>query len=254
MDAAKDHSRLFSPVAGAYAQFRPRYPEALFDHLTALVPHRQFAWDAGCGSGQATLGLADRFVNVLGTDINAAQIAAAPAHPHVVYRVGPEKASGLEAGSVALVTVAQALHWFDLDAFHAEVQRVLTPRGVIAAWSYGVVRLQEPVLDEIVQHFYRDVVGPFWPAERRHVENDYRDLPFPYAELTAPSFDMEVHWHLPQFLGYLGSWSATARYIAANQQDPTVTLAERLLPAWGDPYQSRVIRWPLALRIGRLGG
>ncbi|MDQ8021061.1 MAG: class I SAM-dependent methyltransferase [Moraxellaceae bacterium] len=253
MDDAKSHAPVLPAQAGAYTRFRPRYPAALFDYLAALAPRRQFAWDVGCGGGQATVDLADRFVNVLGTDVSAEQIAVAVAHPHVSYRQATAHDSGLMAGSVDLVCAAQALHWFEPEAFHTEVQRVLAPRGVFAAWSYGVLRLPEGPLDESVQHFHREVVGPYWLTRRRHVESGYRDLPFPYAEELAPAFDMEVTWTLPQLLGYLGGWSATARYIAANNGvDPTVALAERLLPLWGDPYQLRSIRWPLNLRVGRV--
>lgn len=246
-----DHSKLFSPVAGAYAQFRPHYPAALFDYLARLAPSRQMAWDCGCGGGQASVDLGDRFVSVLASDINAAQIANGVPHSHVQYVVAPAHESGLPDHSVDLVTVAQALHWFDLGTFYAEARRVLVPRGVIAVWSYGTLRLPEPKLDEIVQHFRTEIVGPYWPSERRHVDNGYRDLAFPWQEELAPDFAMEVSWSLPQLLGYLRSWSSSGRYHGATGQDPTVALSERLLPHWGDPYQARRITWPLSLRVGR---
>ncbi|MEW5769976.1 MAG: class I SAM-dependent methyltransferase [Pseudomonadota bacterium] len=241
----------FRSVSGHYAASRPGYPEALFDWLAAQCPAHELAWDCGCGSGQASAALARHFRQVVATDASAAQIAQASPHAGVEYRVAPAEASGLAAASVDLLVVAQALHWFDLARFHEEARRVLRLQGVIAVWSYGVIGLDDPALDAPVRHFYREVVGPYWPPERRHVENGYRDLPFPFDPIAAPAFAMRAEWPLDQLLGYLRSWSATARYIEARGEDPVEALAATLRPTWGDPATPRGIAWPLALRVGR---
>ncbi|HEX5126879.1 MAG TPA: class I SAM-dependent methyltransferase [Rhodocyclaceae bacterium] len=242
----------FSAVATGYVAFRPRYPDELFDYLSGIVPRRQQAWDCGCGSGQATLELADRFVAVLATDVSGAQIAAAPRHPHVTYRTAPAQTSGLPAASTDLIAIAQALHWFDLDSFYAEVRRVLSPNGVIAAWSYGIMKLEQPDIDAPVQNYRTDTLNGYWPPERRHVENGYSELAFPFNEIVPPTFKMEVEWHLPQLLGYLRSWSAAGRFLAERGFDPVIDVAKIIAPLWGDPYSKRKISWPLTLRVGRL--
>jgi len=247
--AAADH---FSRCAGQYAAFRPRYPAALFDWLAAVTPAQDLVWDCACGSGQASVDLAGRFHRVIGTDLSAAQVAHAAAHERVDYRVASAEASGLPAGAFDLVTVAQALHWFDLERFYTEVRRVLRPGGVLAVWSYGVCTLPADRGDAELQHYYREVVGPYWPPERRLVEEGYRGLPFPAPELTTPALSMRLEWSLAQLLGYLRSWSATARYEQALGCDPVVDFHAAIAPRWGAPENRHPVSWPLSLRAARL--
>ncbi|MFC3609722.1 class I SAM-dependent methyltransferase [Stutzerimonas tarimensis] len=241
----------FKAVSAHYASSRPSYPDALFAWLAAQCESHGLAWDCGTGSGQAALDLAERFERVLATDASPQQIACAPRHPRVDYRVALAQQSSLPARSVDLITVAQALHWFDLPAFYAEAQRVLKPGAVIVAWSYGIIQVEGEALNAEVAHFYHRVVGPYWPAERRHVETGYRELPFPFAGLEAPALAMTLDWSLAQLLDYLRSWSATARYLEARGEDPVTLLGEQLEPLWGKG--TRQVRWPLAIRAGRLG-
>jgi SAM-dependent methyltransferase len=249
MTGFSDH---FGAVAGSYADFRPGYPPELFAWLAAQCAGHELAWDCGAGSGQASVALAAHFARVHATDASADQVAHVEPHPCVEYRVAPAEQSGLPDRSADLVTVAQALHWFDLPAFYAEVRRALKPGGVIAAWTYGVHVTEGDDVNAVVRHFYEHVVGPCWPPERRHVENGYRELPFPFTRIAAPEFTMQVRWPLAQLLGYLGSWSATARYRKLNGSDPLPALRQQLLPLWGDPAQARSVSWPLSLLAGRL--
>jgi SAM-dependent methyltransferase len=250
--AGKPFADHFASVASSYAQFRPTYPRALFEWLGSVAACRDVVWDCAAGSGQASIGLAGHFVRVIATDASHAQIAAATPHPAVDYRIAPAEKSGLPDASVDVVTVAQALHWFDLDAFYAEVRRVAKPSGVLAVWTYGVCTLEESEIDAVVQRFYRDVVGPYWPPERAIVEAGYRSLPFPFDELAAPPFAMSVRWSLSELLGYFGSWSATARFIVSNGRDPVPQISGELAPLWGDAERPRTVTWPLALRVGRV--
>jgi SAM-dependent methyltransferase len=246
--AFHDH---FSGVARSYANFRPHYPATLFDWLATLVPRSSPAWDCACGNGQATLDLAARFDRVVATDASREQIAAATPHPNVEYRVTPAEQSGLPDGSVALITVAQALHWFDLERFHAEARRVLRPTGVLAAWAYGINEVEGDRVNELVQEYYSVTIGPCWPPERKLVEDGYHTLPFPFAEITAPAFRMEARWTLDQLLGYFSTWSATNRYIKATGTNPLEPLSAELARVWGDATSPRLVVWPLALRVGR---
>jgi SAM-dependent methyltransferase len=241
----------FSAVAEAYAAARPTYPPELFDHLAGLAPSRAHAWDCAAGSGQATLALASRFARVTATDASAAQIAQAPRHPGVTYRVGLAQESGLPDASVDLVTVAQALHWIDLPGFYEEARRVLVAGGLIAVWCYGLQRVDDEAVDDRLAHFYGSVVGPYWAPERALVETGYRTVPFPFDELEAPPFEMAHEWRLSELLAYLRTWSATAAFASARGFDPVTALAADLGPAWGPAGRRRRVRWPLSLRIGR---
>jgi SAM-dependent methyltransferase len=247
----KPYADHFSGLASAYATGRPRYPPEIFVFLSELSPRRMLAWDCAAGSGQATLPLARWFSRVLATDVSRAMLERAAPHPQVEYRVSPAEASGLPDRSADLVTVAQALHWLDLDAFYTEVDRVLAPGGVLAVWSYATQGLGDGALDAVLTRFYTEVVGPYWPEERRHVEAGYRTLPFPYPEIQAPVFAMQEQWSLAQLVGYLGTWSATQRFREAQGYDPLPQLANDMASNWGDPASTRLVRWPLSLRVGR---
>jgi SAM-dependent methyltransferase len=247
----KPYADHFSRLAPAYASCRPHYPEELFTYLAALAPNRELAWDCAAGSGQAAIPLARRFNRVIATDISAAMLDQASRHPGVEYRVAPAESSGLADATADLVTVAQALHWLNTPTFYAEAKRVLVPGGVLAVWSYGTQQVADPDLDRVLRRFYTDVVGPFWPPERCHVESGYRTLPFPFSELETPALDMVEHWNLSQFLGYVRTWSATQQFLEAMGHDAVDQLEQDLVPHWGNPSASLRIRWPLALRVGR---
>jgi SAM-dependent methyltransferase len=242
----KDH---FSKQAAAYARFRPGYPQELFDYLVSIAPSRRLAWDCGTGNGQAAAGLASVFDAVIATDASEKQITNAELHERVDYRVAPAEDSSIDFGTVDLIMVAQALHWFDLDRFYAEARRVLKSDGVLAASAYNLLNIN-PTIDEVVNRYYYEVVGPFWPQERKLVEQ-FDNLPFPFHEIDPPKFEMTAQWNLDHLVGYLRTWSSTQRFIAAKGSDPLKEIMDGLCAAWGTPEQTRNVIWPLTLRIGR---
>ena len=247
MSSYADH---FSALAQDYASRRPHYPGDLFEYLSSVCPRHELAWDCAAGSGQATIPLARHFRHIVATDASQAMLAQAPSHPRVEYRAAPAESSGLAGGSADLVTVAQALHWLEPGKFYREVDRVLAPGGILAVWTYGSQTVESDTVNQLLQEFYTDVVGPYWAPERRHVESGYRNLPFPYAELIPPAFTMEEDWTLGELLGYVGTWSATQKFRDVNHRDPLVDLARDLAPAWGNPALARRVRWPLSIRLG----
>ena len=252
MSAAKGHfaKDYFSGAARDYAAHRPRYPEELFTFLAAQAPALDSAWDCATGNGQAALGLAAHFRHVTATDASPEQIARALPHPRVAYRVAPAEASGLPEAGVDLVAVAQAAHWFDLPRFYAEVRRVLRPGGLLALWGYERLSVA-PDIDAVIEDFYGNALGPYWPPERRHVEAGYRDLPFPFADLAAPAFSLTARWDLDALMGYFATWSAVQRCRETTGQDPLPGVRGRLLERWGSPDTAKTIKWPLFLRLGR---
>ena len=245
----KDH---FSGHAGVYRDARPTYPDALVAWLAQQAPDRELAWDAGCGNGQATVALAAHFARVVGSDPSANQIAQAEARANVEYRVEPAEHGSLGSAGVSLVTVAQALHWFDPVRFFAEVRRVLKPRGVIAAWAYADCSSGDAAIDRVKDRLFVELTGPYWPPERAHVESGYRTLPFPFVEIDAPPLSMVARWNAGQLLAYFRSWSATQRYLAARGEDPVMLIEPELRSAWGDASAVREVRWQLHVRAGRV--
>lgn len=244
----QDH---FSRQAQGYTQFRPRYPRALFQYLGSLVSRRQRAWDCGCGNGQAAAGLAEMFDEVIATDPSARQIAEAEPMARVTYLVATAEDCPLESRSIDLITVAQALHWFDLPRFYAEVRRVGRSASVLAAWCYGLATIS-PQVDRAIWHLYEDILGPYWPPERKLIEERYASLPFPFEELTAPPMALVAQWNLQELLGYLETWSSVQRYIQRHGANPLDLVKADLAAAWGE-VSTQAIRWPLYMRVGRVG-
>jgi SAM-dependent methyltransferase len=242
----------FSKQAGDYARFRPEYPGTLFDYLALIAPGRRLAWDCGAGNGQAARGLVERFDRVVATDASPDQLRHAALHSRIEYRVERAEDVRLAADSVDLVTVAAAVHWFDLEPFYAAVRRVLVPRGVLAVWTYHMSVI-DPAIDRILDDYYHRVLDGFWPDGFRHVVAHYRTLPFAFDEIAAPQFEVRLWWTLDQFAGFLNSWSATQRYREAHGQHPVSLVWPALAAAWGEPERERLIRWPLYLRVGQKG-
>jgi SAM-dependent methyltransferase len=192
--------------------------------------------------------LASVFDRVIATDASEKQIARAQPHQRVEYRVAPAENSGVESATVDLIMVAQALHWFDLDRFYTEARRVLKANGVLAASAYNLLQIT-PAIDDVVTHYYYEVVGPFWAPERKLVEN-FADIPFPFDEIDRPKFKMTAHWNLQRLVGYLRTWSSSQLFLDAIGTDPVEQIMDKLRSAWGDPNETRIVIWPLTLRVG----
>ena len=238
----------FSAVAARYAAFRPRYPPALVELLAARAPARSLAWDIGCGSGQLAVALAGAFERVIATDPAQAQLDAAEHHPRVAYRREPAEASSLAGASVDLAVAAQAAHWFDWPRFIAEVGRVARPGALVALVSYAYSTV-DPDSDAALRA-YRDVVEPYWPPGREHVENGYRDLALPWPAVDAPPIAMTATWTRDEYAGYLSTWSATARLVERDGPAAFEALCARLAATWPDG-ERRVVSWPLTLKLSR---
>jgi len=244
----KDH---FSGHAGLYAQARPHYPDALFDWIAQQSPARDCAWDVACGNGQASIALARHFRDVIATDPSAQQISQAQRHPRIEYRVEAAEHGSLQDRSVDAITIAQALHWFDLSRFVGEVRRVARPGALFAAWSYAGCSIDANV-DAVIARLYDDILGEYWPPERRLVDEGYASLAIPFAPVEAPAFEMRMDWNTDQLLAYLRSWSAAQRYRKATGIDAVTAIVDDLQRAWGNPQKVRAVRWKLALRASRM--
>lgn len=250
MTAQPEFKDYFSIQAEDYSIYRPEYPTELFDWLASLCPEKKLAWDCGTGNGQAAVALTNRFSYVIGTDASQSQIDRALIYPRVEYETARAEKSPLADASVDLITVAQALHWFDFDAFFKEVERVAKPSAVLAVWCYELMHIS-PAVDAVVERFYRDVVGPFWPEERRHIENAYDDIDVPFEAIPSPKCTLQKQWTFKHLVGYLGSWSATQRFIEAHQDDPRAQILEELRAAWGDD-DTQTVTWPMTIKAFRV--
>lgn len=243
----------FSPLAERYARSRPGYPPALFEHLASLVDRHEVAWDCATGNGQAAVGLAEHFERVIATDVSAEQIRHATKDPRVDYRVAQSESSGLDDDSADLITVAAAVHWFDLEAFYAEARRVLRPRGVLALWTYHVGHVEAP-FDKVFYRFYYDLLRPYFSPRVGLVDEHYKTLTLPGEPLDPKErFYVTADWNLAQMKGFIRSWSGAQKYLEEHGQDPIDTIAEELGALWGEPGTVNRVRWPIFIRAARVG-
>lgn len=244
----KDH---FSKQSGSYVKYRPTYPVALFDYLGTLTPQHEQAWDCGTGNGQAAIGLAKHYTAVYATDPSQAQISKAIPNEEVTYKTEKAEECSLDENTVDLITIAQALHWFDVEKFYAVAKRVLKKNGIIAAWAYGVPSAHVTVMDNIIHHFHDVVLDPFWQVENRLIEKEYTTIPFPFEPIHAPDFYIRQSLSLYELLGHFSSWSAVQRFKDKNGTDPIPTLEQELAKVWDRANEKKEITWKLILKLGR---
>ncbi len=239
----------FSEHAPQYAAFRPHYPTELYDFIFQHVAKFGLAWDAGTGNGQAAVVLASRFQKVHATDISKRQLENAATLPNISYAEEGYNIS-LPDHSVDLITVAQAIHWFDLPRFFAEAKRVGKPGVLIAVWGYGLLEIDKAV-DPLISGFYVSVVGPYWDPERKLIDQRYAHIEFPFHEIPSPVFAMNFEWTLAELEGYLTTWSAVQKYWKEVGENPVPELMAKLQPKWGGG--KRTVHFPLFLRAGQIG-
>ncbi len=243
----KDH---FSGHADDYQRYRPQYPGRLFQYLVSLVRRRQLAWDCGTGNGQVAQVLSAYFNRVIATDASENQIRHALPADNITYQVNKAEEPDIEKNTVDLVTVGQALHWFDHEKFFEQARRIMKNEAVIAAWTYQLCYVNEE-LNELIHAYYHQVVGPYWPDEREMVEDGYEEVEFPFEEMDPPEMHMEADWTMKEFIGYLRTWSAAKRFEEDKNADPVEPLFNYFKNAWGDPEQKRRVYWPIRMRVGR---
>lgn len=233
--------------AAIYARFRPTYPVALFKFLSTLVPYTSQVWDCGTGNGQAATVLANYFQKVVATDASLNQVTQARAHERLTYCVTAAENACFSLHSIDLITTANALHWFRLDTFYQEVNRVLKPSGYLACWAYKFPQVS-PEIDAILHHYDQNIVG--FPDCMRWVHEAYRTIPFPFRRVNTPSFIISLSWTLDDLLGYLHTWSTTIVYTEKNDTNPVDFIKPDLMKSWGG-NAPRTVLFPLALLVGQ---
>jgi hypothetical protein len=240
----------FSKNSDEYARYRPGYPDALFDYLKSICKNQETALDCATGNGQVAEKLADFFEQVHATDISQSQMDHAPLKSNIQYSVQPAEQTDFPDDFFDLIVVAQAIHWFDFDAFYKEVKRTGKSHSILAVLGYGLLHINSDS-DKIIQRLYSDILGEYWDQERKFIDGHYQNIPFPFQEMEAPEFGNENFWTYDHLIGYLHTWSAVENYIDAKGHNPIELIADELKASWGKAGE-REVGFPLLLRIGKI--
>ena len=112
--------------------------------------------------------------------MSEAQLKLAMPHPRIRYLHTPlsitdDELVALIGGenSVDLVTVAAAVHWFELPKFYSLVTRLLRkPGGVIAVWGHYEIAVS-PIFDPITKRFH-DSTLPYWNPKIQYIFDSYK--------------------------------------------------------------------------------
>ncbi|MEP7373871.1 MAG: class I SAM-dependent methyltransferase [Chitinophagaceae bacterium] len=239
----------FSRQSDIYARYRPSYPQALYDFILSHASNKEAAWDCGTGNGQAAKELSRSFTKVFATDISQKQIEKAVQADNIFYSVQPAEQTNFPDNSFDLVTVAQALHWFRFDEFYKEIKRVTKPGGIFAGWTYSLLRITDEINALIEDHHYKTLDG-YWDDERKYVDEEYRNIPFPFKKINVPAFIIEYNWTIEELEGYLNTWSGLQKFITKNNYNPVDGLIQRIKPYWKQE-QMKVI-FPVHLLLGKI--
>lgn len=245
-----NHHQLFNKNSALYAKVRPQYPAALFAYLASLCKEHHTVWDVACGNGQAALSLTKYFEQVEATDVSEQQIAHAAPHPQINYSVQPAEKTTFQTNQFDLVTVAQALHWFDYNQFWPEVQRALKPNGIFAAWGYSWFTIEEKI-DAVLQEKFLNMLEPYWAPQNKLLWDRYRDVPFPFKQIPVPKFEMKMELTLDQLFAYLQSWSATRICIEQNGDSFLIEAYNAITHVWGKKTISKQIDMDFCILIGQ---
>jgi ubiquinone/menaquinone biosynthesis C-methylase UbiE len=247
-----EYIKHFNHQSDKYLSFRPNYPDALFDYLAMLVSPNATVWDCGTGNGQAAFALANYFQSVFATDINFQQLEVAFTQSNIHYICSSAEKTPFSDQQFDLITIAQALHWFQFDSFYEEVRRVAKPSAIIAAWSYSLGSINEAV-DTCIRHLYTDILGDdYWPKERRYIDEEYVTIPFPFKTLGVSEFTIEKRLNFYTLIGYLNTWSAVKEYQKLRHRNPIELIENELLAAWGNPKAELLMHWPIHLLLGQV--
>lgn len=240
----------FSLQSDRYAKYRPTYPPDFFEYLNTIVPGKQNAWDCGTGNGQLACELAKTFEHVFATDISQSQIDNALPKNNIIYSVQPAEKTNFESGIFDLVVIAQAIHWFDFEQFYREVRRTAKEKALLCITGYGKIQISEQT-DNLITHFYNNVVGAYWDKERKYIDENYETIPFPFDEIQTPKFENRHQWPLEHLIGYLNTWSAVKHFTRQNGYNPVDDLQNQLERYW-NREEIKEVTFPLLLRIGKL--
>jgi SAM-dependent methyltransferase len=243
----------FSEQAELYARYRPTYPDEMYEFILDHLHQTKNAWDCGTGSGQVARKLSEYFDCVYATDISQQQMDLAVQKKNITYLEASAEDSGLPADTFDLITVAQAIHWFDFDRFYDEVRRTANQNGLLAVIGYMMLSIN-PEIDPIISNLYDEAFGKFFNENRKYINEAYRNIPFPFEEIATPNFEFSASWSLDELEGFFNSWSAIQKIKNSEGYNPANKTLEQIGEKISDTQQHLDVTFPVVLRLGRVYG
>lgn len=242
----------FSGQAETYARYRPSYPDEMYAFIFQHVQERKTAWDCATGSGQVSGKLAESFEKVYATDISSEQMKYAPQKANIEYLQAPAEDSGLPDKVFDLITVAQAIHWFDFEEFYKEVRRTAKPGSLFSVIGYGMIRVDKET-DPLLEKFYDEMFGTYFSKSRAYIRNRYQNIPFPFEEVSAPNFQIGYRWGIEELEGYFNSWSAVQKFKERDGYNPVNGFLPKLqTTANWKTGEKREVVFPIFMRMGKI--
>lgn len=242
----------FASEGASYAVGRPIYPDSLYSWIADQSGQRKLVWDCGAGSGQASHGLARHFDRVIATDSSLEQLNHAQSHPRISFlHCSAEMPDDAVRGFNA-VCGACAVHWFDLEAFYKNVRRLASRNAVIAVWTYEWPWTDSSEVNEELAFIKDKMLDDYWPVQSSLYLNHYKDLTFPFQQITPPTFHCSVGSSLDDLCRFIFTWSPIKRYIAANGFASLDRIRSRLETAWLAHPPDGQLTLPLYMKVGRI--
>ena len=238
----------FSHQSANYANYRPQYPKVIFDEIKRHLKYHRNAWDCATGNGQVARELSTFFDRVEATDISENQLKEAPKLSNISYSIQQAEKVSFPDNSFDLITVAQAIHWFNFDRFYEEVKRTLKGDGIFVVLGYGLFRSNAET-NKVIDHFYNDIIGSYWDEERKYLDKEYSNIPFPFQEIKTPKVNFKEEWEFERLIGYLKTWSAVKHFSDKNGFNPVDDIYRPLKESFGD---KNIIEFPIIFKIGKL--
>ncbi|CAG8496778.1 15843_t:CDS:2 [Dentiscutata heterogama] len=250
----------------AYNAYRPTYPSQLYskvyDYHASHSSSFSTALDIATGTGYVAKELSKKFQQVYATDISPVMLSSAYRSSNIQYSVSTaEDLSQFQDSTIDLVTVGQALHWFDREKFFKEVWRVLKQSGTLAFWGYSYNVIDGyPTATKKFMKLGVETFGDYWDPGRLVVDNMYKEVVIPdklfrniiwkryefdekEGQMSNGESLLSEEWSVERFKNYI-------KYQRENQkvEDPIDKLFEELEKeeGWKDD-QILKISWPLVL-------
>ena len=237
----------FDADSELYARYRENYPDQMITDIVGLCPTTNLAVDCATGTGQVAQQLSSHFKKVIGIDQSVDQIAHAKKADNVEYRVeSAEDLRGISDGSVDLITVATAIHWFDQEHFFVNARRVLKSGCLISIFSIGGPEFQKD--KSAIAQFYNDYFSGYAPKNFKPMSSI--KIPDGFTEVTeSKSYTKKVDRAVEDVCGWVRTVSAWNALLDKNNAERALEQLHSRLTAVLDEHEHLEVVYNVPIRI-----